>query len=124
MVLLYSAVVHKDYPVGVSRNIFVVSDHDDGVAFAVETDEELHDLTGGDAVEVSGRLVGEQDRRLVHEGAGDGDPLALAAGELVRPVPGPVSQADELQHLPGAFEPPFGWNPGVDQGKLHILEGA
>ena len=32
-------------------------------------------------VERAGGLVEQQDRRVLQEGAGDGDPLALAAGE-------------------------------------------
>ena len=32
-------------------------------------------------VERAGRLVEQQDRRVLQEGAGDGDPLALAAGQ-------------------------------------------
>jgi hypothetical protein len=35
----------------------------------------------------------------VDEGAGDRDALALAAGELVRPVVDPVSQAHALEGL-------------------------
>ena len=38
------------------------------------------------AVEVAGRLVGQEDRRAVDEGPGDRHPLALAAGELVGTV--------------------------------------
>ena len=48
--------------------------------------EEGHDLDAGLRVEVAGRLVGQQDRRIVHERARDRDALALAAGQLVRPV--------------------------------------
>jgi hypothetical protein len=33
-------------------------------------------------VEVARRLVGEDDRRTVDQGAGDGDALAFAAGKL------------------------------------------
>ena len=36
------------------------------------------------AVEVAGRLVGEHDRRLARPSPGDGDPLALAAGQPAR----------------------------------------
>ena len=49
----------------------------------VELVEEGHDLIAGVGVEVAGGLVGEDDGGLVDEGAGDGDALALAAGELV-----------------------------------------
>lgn len=36
---------------------------------------------------------------MVDEGAGDGDALLLAAGQLVGPVPGLVTELDQLQHL-------------------------
>ncbi len=41
--------------------------------------QELEDLAARLRVEVSGRLVGEEDRRAGHEGARDGDALLLAA---------------------------------------------
>jgi len=45
--------------------------------------EEGHDLVAGLGVEVSGGLVGEDDGGVIDQGAGDGDALALAAGEFV-----------------------------------------
>ena len=45
---------------------------------------ELQDLRLRGDVERGGRLVGDQERRLEHERHRDHDPLALAAGELVR----------------------------------------
>ena len=41
------------------------------------------DLLTGSRVEVAGRFVGQQDRRVDRQRARDGDALALAAGELV-----------------------------------------
>ena len=55
---------------------------DDGLAGAVEFGENLHDFEAGLFVEVAGGFVGEDDGRVVGECAGDGDALALAAGEL------------------------------------------
>ncbi|MNH29316.1 hypothetical protein D3C79_895430 [compost metagenome] len=45
------------------------------------------------------RLVQQQDARLIDEGAGDGDTLALAAGELPRLAVADAGQAHQLQHL-------------------------
>ena len=45
--------------------------------------QRLHDLRRVGGIEVSGGLVRQQHGRLVHEGAGDGGALHLAAGELV-----------------------------------------
>ena len=54
-------------------------------------------LGGRGAVEVPGRLVGQQQRRPMDDGPGDGHPLLLAAAELVRPVPGAVAQAHAVR---------------------------
>ena len=50
-------------------------------------------------VEVTGRLVGEQDRRVVHQRARDGDALALTAGQLVRPVIHAVAELHALERF-------------------------
>ena len=50
-------------------------------------------------VEVAGRLVGEDDGRFGDQGAGDGDPLLLAAGELRGPVGAAVLEADGADQL-------------------------
>ena len=50
-------------------------------------------------VEVSGRLVGDQDHRPVDERAGDRDPLLLATGQLVGHPVALAVEADQLQGL-------------------------
>jgi len=105
----------------VTRDGFLVRDHDERVAQLVEVLEERHDLDARLGVQVPGRLVGEDDRGPVHEGARDGDALALAAGQLVRLVVDAVLQADALQDLPGALMALMGRDAGVDEGKLDVL---
>ena len=61
-------------------------DEDDGVAGLMKPLEQRHDLEAGLGLEVAGRLVGQQDRRVVHERARDGDALALSARQLVGPM--------------------------------------
>ena len=51
--------------------------------------EQLEHLVAALGVERAGRLVGEQQRRLVGERAGDREPLALAAGQHARRVASP-----------------------------------
>ncbi len=48
--------------------------------------EEREHLEARTRVEVAGRLVGEEERRIGHERASDGDALLLTAGELARRV--------------------------------------
>ena len=59
----------------------------------------------GVRVEVSGRLVGQQDQRPVDERAGDRDPLLLATGELVRAAGAPCRRG---RPAPAPRAPPCG----------------
>ena len=53
----------------------------------------------GRRVEVAGRLVGQQQRRLVDQRARDGDALLLAARQLIRMMLRAVGQADRVERL-------------------------
>ena len=64
---------------------------------AVERAEDAHDLGAGVAVEVAGRLVGQDERRARDQRPGDRDALLLAAGELGRLVVEPVAEPDPLE---------------------------
>ena len=57
------------------------------------------DDAGVFVVHAAGRLVREHERRLVEHGAAVGDALLLAARELSRIVPAPMSDA-EARHQP------------------------
>src|SRR5829696_2032813 len=78
-------------------------------ADAVDPVQELHDAHACVRVEVAGRLVGDEYRRLGDEGAGDADPLLLATRELTRIRALLAPEADELQDLghPRADGPPL-----------------
>ena len=66
------------------------------------------DLVGGGAVEIAGRLVAEQQRRIGDDGAGDGDALLLAARHLARIVLGPVGEADDAERRLHVLAPLLG----------------
>ena len=80
-------------------DVVFVRDHDDRLARVVQLLEHLHDFVAGLGVEVTGRLVGQDDVGVVDQRAGDRDALLLAAGELRRAVIEPVAQADQPGHL-------------------------
>ena len=80
-------------------DVVVVRGHDDRGAGAVDPVEQAHDVEADRAVEVSGRLVAQQDLRPVHDGPGDGDALLLTAGELVGEALLLALQPDHLQGL-------------------------
>ena len=56
--------------------------------------EQVKNDAGVALVQVAGRLVGENDRRGVGQGAGDGHALLLAAGKLRAEAMDLVAQAD------------------------------
>jgi hypothetical protein len=84
--------------------------------------EEIEDLAAGLRIEVSGRLVGEEERRLVDECPRDGDALALTAGQLVRLMAHPILETDGDQRLFGQLAPLRTWNLRVDERQLHVLQ--
>ena len=56
-------------------------------------------MLGGVQIEISGRLVGQQDARRIGDRARDRDALLLAAGQFRRPVIEPPAQAQIAQQL-------------------------
>jgi hypothetical protein len=99
-----------------------VGDVDDrGAGLAVEPlDLDLH-VVAQLLVEGAQRLVHEDDRGLVDEGAGERDALLLPAGQL----PGEARrQVVELHHGEGVANPRLDLRPRTPahaQGELHVL---
>ena len=75
------AVVEHDDLVGADDGGEPVRDDQRG-AVVRDLFERVLDFALGVAVERGGRLVEQQDRRRLQDGAGDGDALLLAAGKL------------------------------------------
>jgi len=61
-------------------------------------EEQVRDLAAGGAVEITGRLVGDEDGRFDGERACDRDPLLLATGKLCGIVGKTAAKADPLKH--------------------------
>ncbi len=68
-----------------------------------EMQQRVEHVLGGVRVEVAGRLVGEDETRLVGQRAGDGGALLLAARQLRRAVIDAVGETQRAQHLRGAL---------------------
>ena len=76
--------------------------HEGGVDALAELDDLGAHFVSELCVEVAERLVHEHDLRITHDGAADGDALALAAGErlgLALEVLGDVKDLGRLAHL-------------------------
>jgi hypothetical protein len=89
-----------DPAVCAAGHVRVVRDQHDRGAGRVELLQQAEDADAGGRVEVPGRLVREQDRGLADQGAGDRDPLPLAAGQLLPAVGCPVPEPDPDQRRP------------------------
>src|ERR1051326_2419599 len=103
------------------HDVGVVRDHHDGGAGVVDPGEQPNDLDGCVRVQVSGRLIGQQDQWTVHERAGDRHALLLAAGQLVGVAVLLAAEADQLEHL---GHDPAGHRPGLAedlQRERHVL---
>ena len=61
--------------------------------------EQVDDLGTGAPVEVAGRLIGQQHRRLGHQRSGDRGALAFTARQPAGTMLAAVRQADSLQAL-------------------------
>ena len=99
-------VQHVDDAARLRGQALVVGHDDEGGAVPIEPAEEVEDLATGGGVELTGRLVGEQDRRPVGERAGDRHPLHLSTGELGGTVPVAMTEPDVLEQLPGTRPSP------------------
>ena len=96
------AVGHVDDPPGrAPARSRVVGDHDDGLAAVDELVEQVRSTASAVCeVQVAGRLVGDQDRRVVGQGAGDRDALLLPARGRRRQLAGLVGHLDLLEQRP------------------------
>ena len=100
----------------------VVGDDHDGRAGLVELVDQGQDGLPGGLVEVAGRLVGQHDGGLADQGSGDGDPLALPAGELGGTGVGALGQADQLEGVEGALAALLEGDAGVEEPVGHVVQ--
>src|SRR5690349_4249143 len=75
----------------------VVGDHADGRAGGVELLEQIHHGLAITRVEVTRRLVREQDGRMTRERTRNRDALLLTTGKLTREMLRAMSHADTLE---------------------------
>ena len=79
------AVAHRHHAIGIGGDVRRMGHDDDGdAALAIELHQRFHDLMRGARIEIAGRLVRQQQARIVDQRAGDRDALLLPAGQLRR----------------------------------------
>lgn len=98
------AIAHgEDDIAGLGEVAVVGNDEDGAIALVGEVAELVKELGGILKVEVTGRFIGEDDIGIIDEGAGDGDPLAFASGELVAPAVGFIGHTQFIEPMEGGL---------------------
>ena len=92
-----------DDAIGQRQNPAVVGRDDHHPVSRGELADQPQHLLDLDEVEVRGRLVGEDQRRIERDRPRDRDTLLLTAAEITWPVGRPVLQSDPRQQLFGLF---------------------
>ena len=117
-------VPHGDQPVRSGGDSLIVGDDDQREPGSAQPVEEPEHLQRGCAVEVPGRLVGEDRRRFVDQRPGDGHALALPAREGEGQVAGPFAQAHLLEELQCSAASLPRRTSGEEGGELDVLLGG
>ena len=95
--------------------------HNDGRTFLVELAEEIHNLLTVLGVQVTGRLIGEDQLRTCDDRTGDGHSLLLTSGKLLREVLGSVADGHSLHNLGDLLLTLGRGDVQVPQRKLDVL---
>ncbi|MDF3052464.1 MAG: hypothetical protein K0S19_569 [Geminicoccaceae bacterium] len=85
------------------------------------TRPQLHDRLAIGRIEVSGRLVGQQNGGIAGHRSGHGHPLLLAARELGGKVLHPVGHPDPFQGRLHSALPVFSGKPPIRERQLDVL---
>src|SRR5690606_19070861 len=81
------ALVEVKRPARPQGGLRIVGHHHDGLAvLTVEHLQQVENLVAGSSIEITCRLVTQEQRRIGHDGAGYADALFLAARQLPRIV--------------------------------------
>src|SRR5262245_55483140 len=92
-------VLEPDHAVGVlAREFEGMQAHQGGdTVFATDPLQNIEHHTRQFGIQARDRLVGENERRPLHQGARDGNPLLFAAGQLIGALVGMIEKADPLE---------------------------
>src|SRR5262249_24922445 len=100
----------------------VMSNKHSGAAFGAKLTKKVEDGLAGVGIEVTGRFIGENNSRVVDEGASDSGALLLTAGKLAGAVPGAIGHVHCLERRHGPLPSFFGRDAAVDHRQLDVLQ--
>ena len=106
------------------RDPRIVAGHDHGLAAPFQLGGDGQELRDPFAIEVRGRLVGDDDLRVVDQRPGNGDALHLAARQMFDGEQGAILQAERIQQLIAPALQSAVRNAGRIGRQHHVLEGG
>src|SRR5579883_195413 len=115
-------VAERDFTIGVSGHGVVVGYDKDGAALAAQAREQGHNLRACSTIQITRRLIRQNQRRIIDERAGNRNALLLATRELVAEMTGAVLQADSLKQLESA--PAADTAASINHGELDVFTGG
>ncbi len=92
-----SPVANLKNPMGPGRHVAIVGDKDNRMSRRRQFFKQLHHLGPASGIQRPGRLIRQEDATAVHQGAGDGNPLLLSTGKLMRAMMKAVTESELLQ---------------------------
>ena len=110
-IVLDLPVAQHDVAAAVLGYFGIVCHEDDSTSFGMQLLEQYQNLERGTGVQITRGFVCQDNRGIVHQGAGDGYALHLSAGHLIGLMLQSVAQSYGLQGFDGA-PPPFGSRDG------------
>ena len=96
-------VLEGDHPAGAAGQIIVMGDHQYGFTTGSQPDQQVEDLFCCVRIQVAGRLIGNDDLRVVSQGASNGCTLLLPAGELAGELVSEFFNPDQPEQGHGAL---------------------
>jgi len=81
----------------------VGDDDQDGLLFGIEFQKQGADFARAVRIEIAGRLIREEQKRLINEGTTEGDALAFASGELAGAVANAFLETDTIEEFEGTI---------------------
>src|SRR5439155_2630411 len=91
------AVEQVDFPLRMFYESRIVRDHTDSRAFAVQSLQQFHHRLAITRIQISSRLIGEQDRGMPAKRSCHCDPLLLTSGELRWIMANAMCHSDTLE---------------------------
>ena len=99
-------------------------DHHGDAQTSVDVLNQAQDRAGGLGVQRAGGLVAQEHLRICRQGAGDGHPLFLSAGQLGRISVGPAGEVHNLQQLFGPVHGLLAGRFGNLHGETDVVQGC